>query len=472
MRRFLPQTLPAWVLLVVIAGLLVSQVTTFYLVQRDRAASNDVVELYRLNERAFSFVQLMHKASPQDRRQLAAGLSNKGNALTVSDTPVVSSPIATDDALAELEDILVGRLSKFGVIDARVRRDAAERQPIEPRDRDSDTELGEVERDLAALSTNFAQSKRLTASIEFADGQWLNFTTPVTPVAPVLSLDSTPLSAIVAALVVIMSIWSLRRLTAPYRTLERAVEKISADLRSPPLDENGSREYRSAAKALNAMQSRLREYVEDREQLAAALAHDLRTPLTRMRLRLELLGNSKARPALAHDLADIDQIARSVIDFATFEMAEEKPERIDLWALADSIADGYENVSFEKDAAGMRGMVCEARPVALRRCITNLVNKAVLYGKRVHLDLRRDGETLALTIRDEGPGIAPQQFEHVFRPFVRVETSRSRETGGSGLGLTIARNIARSMGGDVKLSNHPRGGLCAELTLPSVAVAA
>lgn len=472
MRRFLPQTLPAWVLLVVIAGLLVSQVTTFYLVQRDRAASNDVVELYRLNERAFSFVQLMHKASPQDRRQLAAGLSNKGNALTVSDTPVVSSPIATDDALAELEDILVGRLSKFGVIDARVRRDAAERQPIETGNRDSDTELGEVERDLAALSTNFAQSKRLTASIEFADGQWLNFTTPVTPVAPVLSLDSTPLSAIVAALVVIMSIWSLRRLTAPYRTLERAVDRISADLRSPPLDENGSREYRSAARALNAMQSRLREYVEDREQLAAALAHDLRTPLTRMRLRLELLGKSKARAALTHDLADIDQIARSVIDFATFEIAVEKPERIDLWSLASAIADGYSTVSFEREAADMRGMVCEARPVALRRCITNLINNAVLYGKRVHLDLRHEGGNIRLTIRDEGPGIAPEQFEHVFRPFVRMEASRNRETGGSGLGLTIARNIARSIGGDVRLSNHPLGGLCAELTLPSVTVAA
>ena len=179
-------------LLVVIAGLLVSQVTTFYLVQRDRAASNDVVELYRLNERAFSLVQLMHKATPQDRRQLAAGLSNKANALTVSDTPVVTSPIAADDELAELEDILVGRLSKFGVIDARVRRDAARTaRRSSRRDRDGDGELGEVERDLLALSTNFAQSDKLTASIEFADGQWLNFTMPVTPVGPILSLDST-----------------------------------------------------------------------------------------------------------------------------------------------------------------------------------------------------------------------------------------------------------------------------------------
>lgn len=468
MRRLLPQTLPAWVLLVVIAGLLVSQVTTFYLIQRDRAAGNDVVELYRLNERAFSFVQLMHKASPQERRQLAAGLSNKGNALTVSDTPVVSSSIATDDALAELEDILVGRLSKFGIIDARVRRDAAERQPLETGQRDSNTELGEVERDLAALATNFAQSKRLTASVEFADGQWLNFTMPITPVAPVLSLDSTPLSAIVAALMVIMSIWSLRRLTAPYRTLEHAVDRISADLRSPPLDESGSREYRSAARALNAMQVRLREYVEDREQLAAALAHDLRTPLTRMRLRLELLGKSKARETLAHDLADIDQIARSVIDFATFEIADEKTERVDLWSLISTIADGYPTVSFEREAADMHGIICEARPVALRRCITNLINNAVIYGKRVHLDLRQEDRRIRLTIRDEGPGIAPEQFEHVFRPFVRMEVSRSRATGGSGLGLTIARNIARGLGGDIRLSNHPLGGLCVELTLPAI----
>jgi signal transduction histidine kinase len=469
MKRFLPQTLPAWVLLVVIAGLLVSQVTTFYLVQRDRRAGNDVVELYRLNERAFSFVQLMNKASPQDRRTLAAGLSNSGNALTVSDTPVVTSPIATDDALAELEDILVGRLSKFGVIDARVRRDAAERHAATPGEPDDDSEVGEVERDLLALSTTFARAKKLTASIEFADGQWLNFTMPVTPVAPILSLDSTPLSAIVAALVVIMSIWSLRRLTAPYRALEHAVGAISADLRSPPLAENGSREYRSAARALNAMQSRLRNYVEDREQLAAALAHDLRTPLTRMRLRLELLGRSKAREALAHDLSDIDQIARSVIDFATFEVAEEAPERIDLWSLVDSIADNYDAVSFEPDSKAARGMVCLARPVALRRCITNLVNNAVLYGKKVHLGLHSLDETLVLTIRDEGNGLAPEQFEQVFRPFVRGETSRSRETGGSGLGLTIARNIARSMGGDIRLSNHASGGLCAELTLPSVA---
>ncbi len=147
--------------------------------------------------------------------------------------------------------------------------------------------------------------------------------------------------------------------------METAVKRIGNDLKSQPIAETGSREIRAAAKAVNAMQVRLRDYVEDREHLAAALAHDLRTPLTRMRLRLELLRKSTAREALAHDLADIESIASSVIDFATFEVTEEKSERIDFWSLVEAIADGFEDVSFDGDETRSRGLICIARPVAL-----------------------------------------------------------------------------------------------------------
>ncbi|RWN37727.1 ATP-binding protein [Mesorhizobium sp.] len=465
MRRVLPQTLPVWVLLIVIAGLLISQITTLYIVSRDRAAANGVVDLYRLNDRAFSLVQLMHAASPEARKATASGLSNATYALTVSDTPAVASSIAGDDELAELEDILVGRLSKFGITDARVRRDPATREAddggaIEGRD------VGEVERDLLVLAADFAQSDKLTASLRFADGQWLNFTEPNTPMGPILSFDSLPLYALIAGLVVAMSIWSLRRLTAPYRMMETAVKRIGNDLKSPPIAETGSREIRTAAKAVNAMQARLRDYVEDREHLAAALAHDLRTPLTRMRLRLELLRKSTVRAALAHDLADIEEIASSVIDFATFEVTEEKSERIDFRSLVESVADGYEEVSFDNDDTRSRGIICLARPVALRRCVTNLVQNAVAYGKRAHLSLHRSGKTITLAIRDEGPGIPQAELGAVFGSFVRLEQSRNRQTGGLGLGLTIARNIARGAGGEVSLSNHPGGGLLTELRLP------
>ncbi|WP_292184685.1 ATP-binding protein, partial [Mesorhizobium sp.] len=291
---------------------------------------------------------------------------------------------------------------------------------------------------------------------------------PITPVGPILSFDSLPLYSLIAGLVVIMSIWSLRRLTAPYRMMETAVNRIGKDLKSPPIAESGSREVRAAAKAINAMQARLREYVEDREHLAAALAHDLRTPMTRMRLRLELLRKSAVREALAHDLADVESIASSVIDFATFEVTEEKNERIDFWSLVESIADGYEDVSFD-DNTRSRGLICMARPVALKRCVTNLVQNAVTYGKKAHLSLSRSENMILLTIRDEGPGIPQAQIDAVFGSFVRLEQSRNRQTGGLGLGLTIARNIARAAGGDIRLSNNPGGGLLTQLRLPLAA---
>ncbi|MGX5850127.1 ATP-binding protein [Mesorhizobium sp. PL10] len=469
MRRLLPQTLPVWVLLIVIAGLLISQVATLYIVSRDRAVANDEVDLYRLNDRAYSLVQLMHDDTPEQRKLTASGLFNATYALTVSDTPAVTSSIAGDDELAELEDILVGRLSKFGITDARVRRDPASQAASAPGGVVLTKDVGAVERDLLGLAASFAQSDKLTASVRFADGQWLNFTEPNTPVGPILSFDSLPLYSLIAGLVVIMSIWSLRRLTAPYRMMETAVNRIGTDLKSPPIAETGSREIRAAAKAVNAMQVRLRDYVEDREHLAAALAHDLRTPLTRMRLRLELLRKSTAREALAHDLADIESIASSVIDFATFEVTEEKSERIDFWSLVESIADGFEDVSFDHDGARPRGMICMARPVALKRCVNNLVQNAVTYGKKAHLSLRQSDGTITLVIRDEGPGIPQAQLDQVFGSFVRLEQSRNRQTGGLGLGLTIARNIARAAGGEVNLSNHPGGGLLTELSLPLAA---
>lgn len=469
MKRFLPQTLPAWVLLIVIAGLLAGQVATLYIVAQDRAASSDVVNYYRLNERAFSVVQIMQQLPPDERRQMATGMSNTSYALAVADRPAVASPIAQDDQLAELEDILVGRLSKFGVTQARVRRDPASRDDATPRHKAEDSEIGEVEGELLALAAGFARSDKLTASIQFADGQWLNFTEPIIPPGPVLSLASLPLYAVVAALVAAMAVWALRRLTAPYRIMESAVRRIGDDLKSPPLIEAGSSEIRAAAHAINTMQARLRAYVEDREQLAAALAHDLRTPLTRMRLRLALLRNSGLRASLAADLADIEAIASSVIDFATFEVTEERAERVDLLSMVESVADSFAEATLDDGTVHARELVCEARPVALRRCVTNLVQNAIAYGKRAEIGLSRSQGFAVVSVRDAGPGIPQARLDAVFSPFVRLEASRSRETGGLGLGLTIARNVARAAGGDIVLANHPDGGLLAELRLPLAA---
>jgi signal transduction histidine kinase len=466
MRRFLPQTLPAWFLLILIAGLAITQVTTLSIVNRERAASNNLLELFRLSDRAFSLVKLLNAVSPAERTQLAARLSNSSFVVTITDTPAIRTAIPADDDLAELEDDIVARLSKFGIVEARIRRESADTSPAEPPNFTPDPDVGQIEHEFLRLAASISQSARLLASIEFKDGQWLNFVMPLTPVSPLLTGRTLALMALVAGFVVILSISALRRLTAPYRLLESAVKRLGEDLKSSPLPEGGSHEYRSAARAVNAMQARLRDYVEDREQLAAALAHDLRTPLTRMKLRLELLTNRKIKASLLHDVSDIEAISRSVVDFATFEVKEEADERIDMHSLVDSIVDAYREVSFDEEAFPSRGLVCVGRPIALRRCITNLIDNAVTYGGKAHVGLERDGDDIVLMIRDEGPGIPQAKLDTVFRPFTRVEGSRSRETGGFGLGLTIARTIARSFGGDIRLANRPGGGLMTELRLP------
>ncbi|RJG44051.1 MULTISPECIES: ATP-binding protein [unclassified Mesorhizobium] len=467
MKWLLPRSLPAWVLLIVIAGLLAIQVSTLSIVSRERVASNTILDLFRLNDRALSLVKLMYAASPEERKHVAAGLSVAPYVLSISDTPAITSSIPADDEMAELEDVIVGRLTKFGVEEARVRRESAQAQE-HPKHKvtEPDDNLGGIERELLDLSADFNKTDTLVASIEFKDGQWLNFVMPSTPLSPILTTDSLPLYGSVAALVVLLSIWSLRRLTAPYRALESAVRRIGDDLKSPPLAERGSSEYKSAARAVNTMQARLREYVEDRELLAAALAHDLRTPLTRIRLRLELLRNSPLRTALMQNLADIEAISSSVLDFATYEAKGEEPERIDFWSLVDSVADGNPQVVFDGSRKHARGLVCYGRTVALRRCVTNLVDNAVKYGGKARLVLSQNETEILLTIDDDGPGIPEGQMEKIFRPFARVEASRNRQTGGFGLGLTIARNIARRFGGDVRLHNRTGGGLRAELTIP------
>ncbi len=465
MRRFLPETLPAWVLLILIAGLLVTQVTTLTIVSRDRRSSAEILELYRLNDRALSLVKLLAPASPAERGRLAAGLTNPVFPVDVSSEPLIDTSIPPDDTFAEMEDILVDRLAQYAVADARIRRDLPD-DAVKRRAARIDGNMGDVQRGLVRVARRFAHTDRLTAAIRFKDGQWLNFSMPMTPLGPVLTVQSAALYIAIALVVVALSIWALRRLTAPYRMLEAAVWRLGRDLKGPPLPEAGSREYRSAAHALNSMQAQLREYVEDREHLAAALAHDLRTPLTRMRLRLELVDDPAVRDPLMNALGEIDAIAGSVIDFARMQYGEEEPEPVDMWSLVAALADGYPQIAFDPPETA-RGLVCRARPTALRRCIDNLFGNAVAYGGSASVSLSLEGGTIVLVVADSGPGIPEAQLEAVMRPFVRVDSSRNRNTGGSGLGLTIASTFAREMGGSLILRNGEDGGLRAELRLPA-----
>lgn len=266
--------------------------------------------------------------------------------------------------------------------------------------------------------------------------------------------------------VALLAALAVRALTRPLSILADAAAALGCDIRRPPLDETGPLEVRRAAQAFNTMQQRLIRYIEDRDRILAAVSHDLKTPITRLRLRTELLDDSPLRGKFQADLDDMQRMAQASLDFLRGGEHTEPMAPLDLNALLECLQEDAEDAGQEVRIAGVARQPLRCRPLALKRCLSNLVDNALKYGQRAEMTVADTPERLMLTIRDDGPGIPATELERVFEPFYRLEGSRSRDTGGTGLGLSIARNIARAHGGELTLRNPPQGGLEAVLELP------
>ena len=257
-----------------------------------------------------------------------------------------------------------------------------------------------------------------------------------------------------------------RMTTRPLKQLAQAAKDLGNDINHPPLDLTGADEIRQASAAFNAMQARIRQYIFQRTQMLAAITHDLQTPLTRMRLRLEKVSEPELQERLIGDLSAMQAMVREGLDLARSMDTNEAMQMLDLDSLLDSVvADAAESCQ-RVTLTGHAGMALLGRPMDLRRCLVNLIDNAVKYGHAARVSVDRINGAARIRIRDAGPGIPGGELARVFDPFYRVETSRSRESGGTGLGLTIARNIAEQHGGSISLANHPEGGLEATLMLP------
>jgi signal transduction histidine kinase len=311
------------------------------------------------------------------------------------------------------------------------------------------------------------------ASLRLPDGEWLNLEVHLPPPRPWHSL--TFLIAFVAMTVTAgaLSLWAVRRLIWPVRALADAADRLGRDVNAPPLPERGPAEVARAAAAFNTMAARIRRFVGDRTQMLAAIGHDLRTPITRLRLRAEFMDDDEQRRKMLADLDEMEAMVTATLAFARDDAADEPSVALDLAALcrtvldeaSDTRPDLAESIAYE----GPERLIVQARPVALKRAIANLVGNALTYGGAARLTLlppAGPGQPVRLEIVDDGPGIPPSELESIFQPFRRLETSRNRETGGTGLGLPIARNILRAHGGDVTLRNLPQGGAAALVVLP------
>ncbi len=280
-----------------------------------------------------------------------------------------------------------------------------------------------------------------------------------------LSEERLLVGLLVLISVLALSFLSITSVTRPLARLSKAARQLGDDLDTPPLKESGPKEVAATAMAFNRMQRRIREQLDERERLFSAISHDLKTPITRLRLRAEMLDDPVQRERFCASLDELGELVKGALASVKGLDLHEDPVPMDIIVLANELAEELRLQGGEVQVSGQAALLA-VKPLALKRCLVNLLENAVFYGARATVEVSDTPALVTLRIHDNGPGIAEDQLARVFSPFVRLEASRSRHTGGSGLGLGIARHIARAHGGDITLANHPEGGLVATLTLP------
>jgi signal transduction histidine kinase len=266
--------------------------------------------------------------------------------------------------------------------------------------------------------------------------------------------------------IAILAYFVARMAMRPLKQLAQAAKDLGNDINHRPLDLKGTSEIRQASAAFNAMQARIRQHIAQRTEMLAAITHDLQTPLTRIRLRLEKVNDADLQQKLLGDLSAMQQMVREGLDLARSMDATGTMQKLDLDSLLDSVCSDAADAGQEVELQGRAAMALMGRPMDIRRCLVNLIDNAVKYGHRAQVTVERLAGAARIRIRDNGPGIPADQLARVFEPFYRLESSRSRESGGTGLGLTIARNIAEQHGATLSLSNQEDGGLEATLLVP------
>jgi signal transduction histidine kinase len=324
-----------------------------------------------------------------------------------------------------------------------------------------------------SVTSFYAQLNCWVISVHLADRSIVKLValSPKTEVFDLPRPDAVFLSILTLA-VALLAFLASRMTAAPLRDLSRAARALGGDLDRSPLPERGTYEVRDAIRAFNSMQAKLRNHLVERTRILASITHDLQTPLTRLRLRLEKVEDVALRSRLIDDLGGMQSLIRQGLDFCRGNQTDEPFVSLALDSLLES---GVEDAAEGGRPAALIqrcGYYVEAQPQALQRCLANLLDNALTYGHAAQVSAAREGDAIRIRIRDFGPGIPPEKLDCVLEPFVRLENSSASSVGGVGLGLTIAAALAKKNEAELVLANHPDGGLEASLILRRGLVAA
>jgi len=462
-----PRSLFSRLVLVLLTGLIIAQLLSFAIHMHERSELLSQSSGMQSAQRIADIVRLLETLSPEERRRIVQVLSAPPLTISLDQAPLVEGE---GDPEKGARGALFGAMLRRFLGDSRpVVVAVAEGAPIVPGAMRG-FKGSEMHRawmpPMAAGPFSGQAGFSFLAQVRLQDGSLVTFDSRLAqetaswPYRLLLSL------AVLLAAVVAVSLVAVRWATRPLNALADAAGQLGKDINRPPLPEKGPQEVRRAAQAFNTMQARLIGYIRERTALLAAMSHDLKTPITRLRLRSELLEDPQQRAKFVKDLDEMEAMVRDTLAFLGGLESGEPVKPVDIMALLESLQADMAEMGGRVEINGASLKPYPGRPQALRRCLTNLLDNAVKYGKSAVVVVGDNDTRLEIRIQDEGPGLPQAELEKVFEPFYRVEGSRSRETGGTGLGLAIAKKIAEDHGGRLSLRNRDRGGLEASLLLP------
>ena len=416
--------------------------------------------------RMATVARLLGETPPELHDSVIAAASTDLARFSLTAEPIVGEPVAGETAAA-----IAGNLSAaLGVGTERVRvaplwtrflfddDDDDHHHDDDDQDRDGDDDR-DHDRD---------EPDWFTASVALADGLWLNVAVGPPPGAPAWGAAFVAVFLLSALGIAAVAVLTGRRMAKPMRGLAAAAGRLGRGEAVDDIPEAGPVETRETVRAFNLMRARLDRYVRDRTAMLAAVSHDLRTPITSLRLHAEFVEDAETKTKILAALDEMQRMTEDALAFIREDMQREETRTVDLHALVDSVAADLAELGHDVAVADSGRVLSACRPAALRRALRNLLENAAAHGGRAAVRIEPDDAELRIVVEDEGPGIPEAELERVFEPFVRLEASRSRDTGGTGLGLAIARGIVRGHGGDILLANRAEGGLRATVALPRV----
>jgi len=464
MIRFFPASLLGRMVVVftiaIIGVGLVASIMTWQ--DNSRIAERNIRE--QMSDRVASLITLFDSLSPEQRADLTRVLNKKNFTIQFNNHELdITSPLLIKNELvaAQYKQFITNNLNEtHNVVVTLVNNDESLPQKAQKKPSDNNDSI------INRIAHNPPYSLHIQAQLQ--DNTWVHFIWQ----APSIAINSVSTELIFWLMIALIVIWLVAYLvvkwiTKPLNALAQAAERLGNDIKSPPLEEKGPQEVQQAAHAFNMMQQRLQLLLAERTRFFAAISHDLKTPITRLRLRAELLNNQELQQKIINDLLEMEILLTNALDYSRGVAYQEDKHSLNIISLLQEITKNYVDLDYQIQLiAPQEPEFIQGCPIALKRCLTNIIDNAVRYGQKADITVTSNEVEVIITVKDYGTGVAAQELTRIVEPFYRVEPSRNKTTGGYGLGLSIAQSIIQAHNGQLQLTSPVGEGLCVQITLP------